>query len=481
MTITAYTHGGDSQTGGEDCHSAKYPIPATIFRSYDIRGVVDRDLNEAVVGEIGRAIGSEARSRGISVLALGRDGRLSGPRLHPALCQGLLACGIDIIDIGCVPTPLLYFAAYHFAGGSGVMLTGSHNPPDYNGIKIMLGGETLFGEGIQELFRRTQQQDYCHGTGMLQRKDAQQEYLTQLTDRITLARPLKVVIDAGNGVAGLTAPALLSRLGCEVVELYCDVDGQFPHHHPDPSQPENLQALIAAVREQQADIGVAFDGDGDRLGVVSCRGEVIWPDRLLMLFARDLLSRHPGANVIYDVKCSRNLGQVIEQHGGRPEMWRTGHSLLKARMQERGALLAGEMSGHLFLKEGWYGYDDALYAAARLLELLSADGTGCDSLFASLPDMLNTPELHVTMPEGEHHAFMQRLMNQRHHFVGAELTTLDGLRVDYAEGWGLIRASNTTPALVLRFEAESGEAMHRIQDIFKQLMLKLEPNLQIPF
>lgn len=456
-------------------------IPASIFRSYDIRGVVDRELDEAVVEEIGRAIGSEGRSRGISTLVLGRDGRLSGPRLMTALCRGLLATGIDIIDIGCVPTPLLYFSAYRHAGGSGVMLTGSHNPSDYNGIKIMLEGETLFGGAIQEIYRRTNQQDYRLGCGVRRQEDVREEYLQQLANRITLKRPLKVIVDSGNGVAGLTVPALLSRLGCEVIELFCEVDGHFPHHHPDPSQPENLQDLIAAVMEKQADIGLAFDGDGDRLGVVSCRGEIIWPDRLLMLFACDLLRRHPGAEVIYDIKCSRNLGKVITQHGGHPEMWRTGHSLLKARMQERGALLAGEMSGHFFLKEGWYGYDDALYAAARLLELLAANKYGCDSLFADLPDMLNTPELHVKMAEGDQHAFMDRLMRQRHHFVGAELTTIDGLRVDYEDGWGLIRASNTTPTLVLRFEAESEEAMHRIQNDFKKLMLKLESNLHIPF
>ncbi len=456
-------------------------ISASIFRSYDIRGIVDRDLNEAVIEEIGRAIGSEARSRGVSMLVLGRDGRLSGESLQRALCQGLLLTGVEVIDIGCVPTPLLYFSAHELAGGSGLMLTGSHNPPEYNGIKIMLAGETLFGDAIQDLYRRTTQQDYCHGSGVCRQEDVREEYLHRLSGRMTLGRPLKVVVDGGNGVAGLTAPALLTRLGCEVIELYCEVDGHFPHHHPDPSQPGNLQALIEAVAEQQADIGLAFDGDGDRLGVVSCRGEIIWPDRLLMLFARDLLRRHPGAEVIFDIKCSRNLAKVIAQSGGRPEMWCTGHSQLKARMQERGALLAGEMSGHLFLKEGWYGFDDALYAAARLLELLAAAGKDCGSLFADLPDMVNTPELHVTMAEGEHFSFMSRLMRQHHQFAGAELTTIDGLRVDYEDGWGLIRASNTTPALVLRFEAESEAAMCRIQNEFKQLMLQLEPELSIPF
>ncbi len=472
---------GGSHEEMRDKHSWRRTVPASIFRAYDIRGVVDRDLSEVVVEELGRAIGSEAQARGVSVLVLGRDGRLSGPRLQAALGKGILATGMDIIDIGCVTTPLLYFSAYRLAGGSGVMLTGSHNPVDYNGIKIMLGGETLFGEAIQEIYRRTRHRDYRYGSGSRRKEDTREDYLHQLTERITLTRPLKVVVDAGNGVAGLTVPSLLRRLGCEVVELYCEVDGHFPHHHPDPNQPENLQALIATVKQQQADIGLAFDGDGDRLGVVSCCGEIIWPDRLLILFARDLLTRHPGAEVIYDIKCSRNLGREIVQCGGRPQMWHTGHSRLKALMQERGALLAGEMSGHLFLKEGWYGYDDALYAAARLLELLAANGDDCASLFDGLPDMLNTPELHVAMAEGKHHAFMHRLMGQQHHFAGAQLTTIDGLRVDYEDGWGLIRASNTTPTLVLRFEAESEVAMQRIQKDFKQLMLQLEPDLQIPF
>ena len=456
-------------------------ISASIFRSYDIRGVVGRELDESIVEQIGRAIGSEALSRGIGSLALGRDGRLSGKRLSAALGEGMLGSGVTVVDIGCVPTPLLYFAAYTHCGGSGVMLTGSHNPPEYNGVKVMLAGETLYGDAIQGLYRRVQRQEFRHGSGERLQKNLRDEYLHQLGGKISLARPLRVVVDCGNGVAGLTAPELFTRLGCDVVTLFGEVDGNFPHHHPDPNQPENLQALIAAVREHKADIGLAFDGDGDRLGVVSCRSEIIWPDRLLMLFARDLLSRHPGADVIYDIKCSRNLAKDIAEHGGRPEMWRTGHSRLKARMQERGALLAGEMSGHLFLREGWYGFDDALYAAARLLALLAADVRGCGPLFDELPDMVNTPELHIGMAEGAHHAFMRRLMAQSQHFAGAELTTIDGLRVDYKDGWGLVRASNTTPSLTLRFEAESEEALQRIQNDFRVLMLQLEPNLHLPF
>ena len=456
-------------------------LSASIFRSYDIRGIVDRDLDERVVGEIGLAIGSEAGERGIGSLVLGRDGRLSGPRLARALRNGLLASGLEVIDVGCVPSPVLYYAAEKLAGGSGVMLTGSHNPPDYNGIKIMVGGETLYGEAIHSLYHRIQEQHYRQGRGEYRQCEVLDDYLGELVGRISLARPLKVVVDCGNGVAGLTAPALFSRLGCEVVELYCDVDGHFPNHHPDPNQPKNLQALIATVAARQADIGLAFDGDGDRLGVVSCSGDIIWPDRLMMLFARDLLGRYPGADVIFDIKCSRNLEKFVAEHGGQPEMWRTGHSLLKARMQERGALLAGEMSGHLFLKEGWYGFDDALYAAARLLELLAADTRDCGAMFAELPDMMNTPELHVTMAEGEHHAFMRSLMKELHCFADAQLTTIDGLRADYADGWGLIRASNTTPSLVLRFEAESEAALRRIQGVFREQMLRIEPNLSLPF
>jgi phosphomannomutase/phosphoglucomutase len=345
----------------------------------------------------------------------------------------------------------------------------------------MLDGDTLYGDAIQGLYRRVVQQAYSRGEGQYRREEVRESYLQRMAAAITLARPLKVVVDCGNGVGGVTAPELFARLGCEVAPLFCEVDGRFPHHHPDPNQPENLQALIDAVKVQRADIGFAFDGDGDRLGVVSCTGEIIWPDRLMMLFARDLLSRHPGADVIYDIKCSRNLGRVIAEHGGRPEMWRTGHSLLKARMRERGALLAGEMSGHLFLKEGWYGFDDALFAAVRLLQLLSQDKHGCEALFADLPDMLNTPELHLLMEEGKHYALMERLLKEAHRVADASETTIDGLRVDYEDGWGLVRASNTTPMLVLRFEAEDEAVMKRIQNEFKLLLRQFEPNLDLPF
>lgn len=457
------------------------PDPAGIFRAYDIRGEVGRELNPEIVSRIGRAIGSEALQQGITRLAIGHDGRLSSPLLGTALSEGLLASGVSLLDIGCCPTPLLYYAACRHCNGSGVMLTGSHNPPSYNGIKIMLGGDTLYGEAIQAIRHRMNRAEFASGKGQLETLSLVEEYIDTLSAGIALKRSLRVIVDGGNGVAGLVAPELLRRLGCDVHELYCEVDGNFPNHHPDPNRPENLQALRETVIARGADIGIAFDGDADRLGVVSCRGDIIWPDRLMMIFARDLLSRHPGAEVIYDIKCSRNLGRVIEQSGGRPQMWRTGHSLLKARMKERGALLAGEMSGHLFLREGWFGFDDAFYAAARLLELLAADTRGAAALFDELPETLNTPELHVGIGDEDVHAFVARLQQQPEAFGNARLTTIDGVRADYEDGWGLVRASNTTPTLVLRFEAENEVALKRIEDVFRSLMLKLHPDLELPF
>lgn len=452
-----------------------------IFRAYDIRGRVGEELDAQTVRLIGCAIGSEAQDRGISRLAVGRDGRLSSPELSSALADGLISTGLALVDVGCVPTPLLYYAACTHCGGSGIMLTGSHNPPQYNGIKIMLGGETLFGDAIQALYQRIAASQFITGEGRLEPFPVIDEYIARLSTTVSLSRPLKVVVDGGNGVAGLVVPGLLRQMGCQVEELFCEVDGSFPHHHPDPNQPENLQPLRDAVVSGGADIGLAFDGDADRLGVVSCRGEIIWPDRLLMLFARDLLSRHPGAEVIYDIKCSRNLERVIAEAGGKPQMWRTGHSLLKARMQERGALLAGEMSGHLFLKEGWFGFDDALYAAAKLLELMAQDQRGAAALFDELPDMLNTPELHVEMADDDAHAFVERLQHHCDVFADARLTTIDGLRADYDDGWGLVRASNTTPTLVLRFEAQNESALRRIENVFRSVLLALRPDLKLPF
>jgi phosphomannomutase/phosphoglucomutase len=455
-------------------------IAASIFKAYDIRGLVGKTLTSKVVYDIGRAIGSEANAQGRQSIVVGRDGRLSGAELVQALIEGLRATGRNVIDIGLVPTPILYFATHYLNTGSGVMLTGSHNPPDYNGMKIMVGGETLALEAIQALRHRIEAKDYTLGAGDLQMLDVGPAYLQRVTSDVKLARPLKVVVDCGNGAAGEIAPRLLRALGSEVVELYCEIDGRFPHHHPDPSQLENLKDLIRKVKEEEADLGLAFDGDGDRLGVIDSGGRVIWPDRQLMLYAMDVLSRHPRASILYDIKCSRHLDQIITQHGGSPMMYKTGHSLIKAKMKETGALLAGEMSGHIFFKERWFGFDDALYTGARLLEILAAHTQSSEEIFASLPDAVSTPELRIEMAEGEHFRFMERLLNQAE-FPDAVMTSIDGLRVDFEDGWGLVRPSNTTPCLILRFEANDVPALERIKNSFKRLMLKTDSNLTLPF
>ncbi len=454
--------------------------PVSIFLPYDIRGVVGAGLDEAAARQIGQAIGSEARQRGLTTIASGRDARASSPGLQQALNDGLTASGMQVLSVGEVSTPQLYYAAYTRCAGSGVMVTGSHNPPQYNGIKVMLGEKALHGAAISALRQRIVDDEMSVGAGSLQALELRQAYLDEMAAAIQLSRPLRVVVDCGNGMAAQTAPELLRRLGCEVVELFCAVDGTFPNHHPDPNRPENLRQLQQTVVREAADLGLAFDGDGDRLGVISPQGEIIWPDRLLMLYARDLLSRHPGAEVIYDIKCSRHLGSVIEQAGGIASMWRTGHSLLKARMRERGALLAGEMSGHILLKEGWYGFDDALFAAARLLQIV-AQQEDIAAIFNTLPKALSTPELHLLMPPDGHYRLMARLMARQDFFVDALLTTIDGLRVEYADGWGLVRASNTTPTLVLRFEADTEAALQRIKGRFSSLLLELEPTLELPF
>jgi phosphomannomutase / phosphoglucomutase len=454
----------------------------SIFRAYDIRGIVGQSLTAEIVYDIGRAIGSEAHARNCRSVVVGRDGRLSGPALSAALTKGLREVGCQVIDIGLVPTPLLYYATYALNTGSGVMLTGSHNPPDYNGLKIMLGGEALFGPHIQDLQARIDSQDFHTpaSPGGYQQQDLSDAYIQRIRDDIDVQRPLKVVVDCGNGAAGEVAPRLLRALGVEVSELFCEIDGHFPNHHPDPSQPHNLQDLIAAVQSQQADIGLAFDGDGDRLGVIDGQGKVIWPDRQMMLYARDILQRQPGAMIIYDVKCSRHLDSAIRAAGGIPLMWKTGHSFMKSKLKETGAPLAGEMSGHIFFQERWYGFDDALYTAARLLEILARDPRPCAEIFAELPETVSTPELQVIMGEGEHFAFMRRFAEQAQ-FSDATLSTIDGIRADFADGWGLVRPSNTTPCLVLRFEADNHEALARVQEHFRRQMLALDPSLTLPF
>lgn len=455
-------------------------ISPSIFRAYDIRGIVGDTLTPDTIYTIGLAIGSAAQARGQQQVIVARDGRLSGPALIAALIQGLRDSGCNVIDIGAVPTPLLYFATYILHTASGVMLTGSHNPPDYNGMKIVLDSETLADKDIHALYQRTQTQDFTRGQGTLRTVDIIADYITRIAQDVKLQRPLRVVVDCGNGIAGCVAPQLLRTLGCEVTELFCEVDGHFPHHHPDPSEPKNLQDLILAVQKQQADIGLAFDGDGDRLGVVTNKGEIIWPDRQLMLYAIDVLARNPQGMIIYDVKSTRHLDHVIKQHNGQPLMWKTGHSLVKAKLRETGALLAGEMSGHVFFKERWYGFDDGLYTAARLLEILSQQNCDASTVFARLPDSINTPELKITIAEDKKFIFMENFKSQAQ-FTDAVLTTIDGVRADFSHGWGLVRPSNTSPCLVLRFEADTAENLQRIQTAFRTQLLAVDKNLVLPF
>ena len=455
-------------------------IPESIFRAYDIRGIVDETLTEDVVEKIGQAVGSESQLRGAKTIVVGRDGRLSGPSLQSALMRGLQHSGMEVIDIGQAPTPMIYFGAVHLRASSCVAVTGSHNPPDYNGLKIVAAGETLSADAIQNIRHRIVDGDLLTGSGSLHQMDIQSDYIQRVISDIKIGRPLKLVVDCGNGVAGGVAPKLLRELGCEVTELYCEVDGTFPNHHPDPSKPENVAELREQVLQSGADLGLAFDGDGDRLGVIDSAGNLIFPDRQMMLYAQDILARNPGGEVIYDVKCTRNLPEIISQAGGVPTMWKTGHSFIKKKLKESGALLAGEMSGHIFFKERWYGFDDALYTAARLLEIVSATERSTEDIFGDLPDTVNTPELNIQFAEGEHYAFMEQLKQQAT-FDGAEVNSIDGVRADYPNGWGLVRPSNTTPVLVLRFEADSEDDIRQVQDAFRKELLKVQSDLELPF
>ncbi len=455
-------------------------LPAEIFKAYDIRGIVDKSLTADVVRRIGHALGSLAAEQGQKAIAVGRDGRLSGPELAGALMDGICAAGIDAIDVGCVPTPVTYFAAYELGCNSCVSVTGSHNPPDYNGLKMVIGGTTLALQAIQDLKRRAETGNLRHGKGERRSADVMTAYIEKIVGDVKLARPLKIVMDCGNGVAGAIAPALFKRLGCEIVPLFCEVDGNFPNHHPDPSKPENLADVIRALKETDAEIGIAFDGDGDRLGVVTKDGEIIYPDRQLMLFAADVLSRVPGGQIIYDVKCTRLLAPWIKQHGGVPLMWNTGHALVKAKLKETGAPLAGEMSGHTFFKERWYGFDDGLYTGARLLEILSRSAD-VNAPLKALPNSPSTPELNIKMAEGEPFTLIDKLKAEGK-FPGAEeIITIDGVRVEYADGFGLARPSNTTPVVVLRFEADNDAALERIQAGFRQALSAVWPGIQLPF
>ncbi len=455
-------------------------LPAEIFKAYDIRGIVDKSLTAEVVRRVGHALGSLALEQGQQAIAIGRDGRLSGPELAGALMDGICAAGCDAIDIGCVPTPVTYFAAYELGCHSCVSVTGSHNPPDYNGLKMVIGGTTLALEAIQDLKRRAESGNLLHGQGQRRVADVKAAYVEKIIGDIKLARPMKIVMDCGNGVAGAVAPTLFERLGCEIVPLFCEVDGHFPNHHPDPSKPENLADVIKALKETDAELGIAFDGDGDRLGVVTKDGEIIYPDRQLMLFAADVLSRVPGGQIIYDVKCTRLLAPWIKQHGGVPLMWNTGHALVKAKLKETGAPLAGEMSGHTFFKERWYGFDDGLYTGARLLEILSRTVDG-NSLLKNLPNAPSTPELNIKMAEGEPFALIDKLKTDGKFTDAEEIITIDGVRVEYADGFGLARPSNTTPVLVLRFEADNPAALARIQADFRQALNQVWPDIELPF
>ena len=455
-------------------------LPKEIFKAYDIRGIVGKTLTPEIVEAIGQAIGSEATARRQTQICIGYDGRLSGPELAAALSRGIRKSGVHVINLGMVATPMVYFAACHLGTDCGVMVTGSHNPPDYNGLKMVLATETLSGETIQGLRMRIEQGHLFEGSGSESSYDIAPEYIQHIAADIKPARPMKIAVDCGNGVAGAFARQLYEAIGCEVEELFCEVDGNFPNHHPDPSVLENLSDLISALKNGAAEIGLAFDGDGDRLGVVTKDGNIIYPDRQLMLFAEDVLTRQPGATIIYDIKSTRNLAPWITARNGKPLLWKTGHSLVKAKMKQTGAALAGEMSGHVFFKERWYGFDDGLYAGARLLEILSRFDDP-SAVLNGLPDSVSTPEQQIKMQEGEPHALIAHLQATAK-FEGAnEVITIDGLRVEYPDGFGLMRASNTTPVIVLRFEADSEMALKRIQDQFRQLILAAAPTASLPF
>jgi phosphomannomutase len=456
-------------------------VTASSFKAYDIRGVVGRDIDEAFAEHLGRAFGSEAVKLGERAVAVGRDGRLSGPGLVQALIKGLASTGLDVVDLGAVTTPMLYYvAATRRKRGcrSGIMVTGSHNPKDYNGFKMVLAGKAIYGDEIQSLRQRIEAEDYVRAKGRSASMNIGPEYLARIVTDCALARPMKIVVDSGNGIPGASAPGILRALGCEVIELYSEVDGDFPNHHPDPSKPENLADLIRTVKSSGAEIGLAFDGDGDRLGVVTNDGQIIYPDRQLMLFATDILKRKPGGTIIFDVKCTQRLAPVIRKAGGKPLMWKTGHSLVKAKLRETKAPLAGEMSGHIFFSERWYGFDDATYTAARLLEILSRTKNPSKVLNA-LPTSFNTPELNVPCAEGEARLVVQQLLATAK-FPGAkEIITIDGLRVDYKDGFGLVRPSNTTPVLVMRFEGHTAAALHRIEAEFMAALRQVKPDARV--
>lgn len=454
-------------------------IDPHIFRAYDIRGVVETALKPEVVTLVGQALGSLYPNS--KTVVVGRDGRNSSKQLADSLSQGLRTSGREVIGIGEVPTPVLYYATHKLNTGAGVMVTGSHNPPEYNGLKMVMDGKTLHGDDIQAIYQCIINNELKTGAGNVRQEDLLDTYISRIYDDVKLSRSLRIAIDCGNGVAGPVALTLFKQLGCETFDLYCDVDGNFPNHHPNPSDPKNLEDLITCVHKNKLDLGLAFDGDGDRVGVIDDKGEVLWADRQMMLYARDVLSRKPGAKIIFDVKSSRNLATVIEEAGGEAIMWKTGHSFIKNKMAETGAELAGEMSGHIFFKERWYGFDDALYSAARLLEIIANQNLSSSELFATLPNSLSTPEINIHFKEdGAQHEFMQKFASVVD-LPDAKITTIDGIRADYKNGWGLVRASNTTPSLVIRFEADDESVIESIKNDFRQQMSKTDSDLQLPF
>ena len=455
-----------------------HPLATEIFRAYDIRGIVDEQLSDAMLYHIGLAVGTQVKRNGENSIAVGADGRLSSPRLSQALMAGLADTGCRVLNLGAVPTPVLYFGVKTLGTASGIMLTGSHNPSNYNGCKIVIGGHTLANDSIIALYDLIKLQDYERGIGVIEEHIIDQVYQDRIDSDVKLARPLKVVLDAGNGIAGDIAPKLFKQLGCDVIPLFCEVDGNFPNHHPDPGKPANLVDLQAAVAKHKADIGLAFDGDGDRVGVITETGQMIYPDKLLMLFAEDVISRNPQAEIIYDVKCTRLLEPFIQSKGGVPTMWKTGHSLIKSKMIETGALLAGEMSGHIFFKERWYGFDDGIYSAVRLCEILASTSESASAMFKRFPEDVSTPEINIQVTEDEKFDLVTQL--QSAHFPTGKVSTIDGIRVDYVDGWGLVRASNTTPVLVLRFEGQNQAVLQRIKEEFQRHLYAVDTKLTVP-
>ena len=455
-----------------------HPLATEIFRAYDIRGIVDEQLSDAMLYHIGLAVGTQVKRNDESSIAVGADGRLSSPRLSQALMAGLADTGCRVLNLGAVPTPVLYFGVKTLGTASGIMLTGSHNPSNYNGCKIVIGGHTLANDSIIALYDLIKLQDYELGIGAIEEHIIDQVYQDRIDSDVKLARPLKVVLDAGNGIAGDIAPKLFKQLGCDVIPLFCEVDGNFPNHHPDPGKPANLVDLQAAVAKHKADIGLAFDGDGDRVGVITETGQMIYPDKLLMLFAEDVISRNPQAEIIYDVKCTRLLEPFIQSKGGVPTMWKTGHSLIKSKMIETGALLAGEMSGHIFFKERWYGFDDGIYSAVRLCEILASTSESASAMFKRFPEDVSTPEINIQVTEDEKFDLVTQL--QSAHFPTGKVSTIDGIRVDYVDGWGLVRASNTTPVLVLRFEGQNQAVLQRIKEEFQRHLYAVDTKLTVP-